>query len=321
MIFTNGSIQMLLGQPFLPQSVYPAQIRAFDVYFTQTPSSPTSNGVVVSWYPLSGAQITQYGVYRSIVGFVAPILHPADVAGKTLQLSINAGPVQTITFDGTTPVLDQFNLLRGASATPSNMEPAKFIYRVDPTSSPGILQIIGGTAMADFGLSAGTITKQSSSYFLGYVPASPNDDVNGVEFFDCDGLVSDSYRLTTVNLAAEESAPTAYKDAQFTTGALCWVTGIVTNPAGVRIPDTPVTARILELPQSVVPPAFINSDVIETITQPDGTFKISLLQGALVEILIPSIYYQRPVRIPMQSQALLSDLPVDRDYRSPLEVY
>jgi hypothetical protein len=265
-------------------------------------------------------EISRYGIYRSIVGFEANNVAPSVVSGKTLSLSLNLGPMQTVTFDASTPVVDKMNgFFVGGAAVVSQVDNTRFLFRIDGGSSPGVVQVVGGTAMADLGLTAGTYSYQSKDYLIRYLNAQPNDDVNGVEYCDPDGTLYDSYRVTTVNLSNEESAKTAYVTPTGTTGKLCTVYGCVTNIAGVRIPDATVSVRILEMPQTVVPPSYINEEVIEVLSDPQGRFEVAVLQGSHVEIAIPSIYYNRKVYIPMQNRVSISELPVDRDYRYPLE--
>jgi hypothetical protein len=322
MIITpGGSIPVYVSVPTVPPNQIPAQVRLLDAYYTQYPGSPCGAGVCINFYPLSGASISRYGIYRSVVGFQGDVVHPTVVDGKTLQLSINLGAAQTITFDGATPIIDRMNsYFSGGRAIVSMGSPTRFIWRVEGGSSPGVVQILGGTALADLGLTAGTYSNQSKSYLVAYVDAKPEDDADGVEFCDPDGTIYDSYRVTTVDLSNEESKPTNYVTPTGTTGKVCWIYGVVSDPAGVRIPDAEVRARVLEIPQSVVPPAHINSAIVSTLSNPQGRYEICLIQGSLVEISIPSIYYTRQVRIPAQSRAAITDLLVDRDNQYPLGV-
>lgn len=322
MIITpGGSIPVYVGTPSVPPNQIPAQVRLLDAYYTQYPGSPCGAGVCINFFPLSGASISRYGIYRSVVGFQGDIVAPAVADGKTLQLSINLGAAQTVTFDGSTPIIDKMNsYFVGGRAVASVGSPARFIWRVDGGSSPGVVQILGGTALADLGLTAGTYSSQSKDYLVTYIDATPSDDADGVEFCDPDGTIYDSYRVTTIDLSNEESKPTNYVMPTETTGKVCWVYGVVSDPSGVRIPDAEVSARILEMPQSVVPPTYINNTIISTVSNPQGRYEICLLQNSLVELSIPSTYYTRQVRIPEQSRVAVSDLPVDRDYQYPLGV-
>jgi hypothetical protein len=316
MIIVPGSIPMYIGTPAVPASQIPAQIRSIEAYYTRNPDSDCGATPCVLFYPISGADISRYAIYRSIIGFETTLPAPSTVAGKTLEIAVNLGATQTITFNGTTPLLEQFSAITGGYSVLSKLDATRLIFRIDEGSVPGVLQIIGGTAMADFGLTAHTISNQSDSYLIAYVNAMPADDTVGVEYCDIDGTIYDSYRVSTVNMANELSKPTAYVVPSETTGKVCWVYGLVSNAAGVRIPDAAVNIRILEYPQSVVAPSYINSDVITTYTGGNGRFEIAVIQGALVEISIPSIYFNRKVRIPDQNRAALSDLPVDKDYLS-----
>lgn len=314
MIIVPGSIPMYMGIPTIPASQIPAQIRSIEAYYTRNPDSDCGATPCVLFYPISGADISRYAIYRSIIGFEATLPAFDTLGGKTLEIAVNLGATQVITFDGVSPVMEQLATIKGGYSVLSKLNATRVIFRVDDGSVPGVVQIIGGTAMADFGLTAHTISNQSDSYLIAYVNAAATDDTQGVEYCDVDGTIYDSYRVCTINMADELSKPTAYVVPSETTGKVCWVYGLVSNAAGVRIPDAEVTVRILEYPQSVVAPSFINSDAISTYTGGNGRFEIAVIQGALVEISIPSIYFNRKVRIPDQNRAAISDLPVDRDY-------
>lgn len=319
-IYTPDSNIIYANTPVVPASQVPAQLASLDAYYTRNPNDPCGASVCLHWVPLSGASISRYAVYRSIIGFVADIAPLSSLDGKTLQLSINLGPTQEVIFNSFTPVVDRINsAIVGGSAVVSVEDPAKLIFRVDGGSSPGVVEILGGTALADLGLTTRTISLQSEDILIAYVEAEANDDVDGVEYCDLDGTIFDSYRVATVDLNNEISAKTNYVTPQETTGKVCCIYGIVTDPAGVRIPDAEVTAKILQYPQSVVSPSYINNDAISVRTNPQGRFELCALQGSLVELSIPDAYYMRTVRVPEVVQVAITDLEVDRDYRLPLE--
>lgn len=321
MIITPGSVIVYANTPVVPTVQVPAQIASIDAYYTRNPNSQCGASVCINWVPLAGAQISRYAVYRSIVGFMADTPALSAIDGKTIQLSLNLGPTQEVVFNSFTPVIDRINsVIAGGYAVASLEEPGKFIFRVDPGSAPGVVEILGGTALADFGLTARTISLQSEDHLLTYIDANPNDDLTGVEYCDLDGTIYDSYRVATIDNNNEISSKTRYAVPTEQTGPLCCIYGCVSDVAGVRTPDAQVTARILEYPQSVVAPTQINKDVIEVSTDAQGRFEICVVQCALIELSIPDAYYMRVVRVPDVARVAITDLEVDRDYRLPLEV-
>ena len=320
-IITTGSVIYIGTPPVTPATSYPAQIAHFDAYYTQNPSGSCGPGVCVNFYPISGAEITRYALYRSIIGFMATVPEIADVDGKTLQLSINLGPVQTILFDGVTPVIDMINAsINGGEAVPSVDDPTKLIFRVDGGSAPGVLEIVGGTALADFGQTARTISAESEDDVIVYIEAQPEDDTNGVEYCDPDGTIYDSYRVATINGSNEISSTTNYITPQESTGQICCIYGIVSDLAGVRIPDAEVKAKIVQFPQSVASPTYIDKEYVTTYSDSTGRFELCLLRCALVHLEIPAAVYHRVVQIPDAARAAVTDLEVSRDYRYPLEI-
>jgi hypothetical protein len=156
---------------------------------------------------------------------------------------------------------------------------------------------------------------------IAYLDRVPGDVVDGIEYCDPDGTIWDSYAIATVDNQNNISFKTSYKDPQQTTGKVCCVYGIVSDVSGVRVPDVKVQAKILEYPQSIVPPVFIDTGITnEAYSDYRGAFEICVLQGSLVELTIEALSLYRILRIPDQARAALTDIPVDRDYRYPLEV-
>ena len=58
--------------------------------------------IVLRWAAFPGSNVQSYKLYRSVVGFVAPIV--SNLAGLTLQLRLDGGGVQTFTFGSGDPV-------------------------------------------------------------------------------------------------------------------------------------------------------------------------------------------------------------------------
>lgn len=322
MIITPGAVLVNIGNQPLPFAAPPSQLRSFDAYYTRDPGSACGASVCLFWLPLSNSEISRYKVYRSVVGFEADKGTPALLAGKTLEVSLNLGPTQTITFDGTTPTVDRINMtLVGGYAASLEASPGRFALRVSPGSAPGMVQVLGGTALADLGVLAGTYSKESHRQLVANINSSPEDDTEGVEFCDSDGTIYDSYQVSTVDLSGVESRPTEYSLPTAQTGRLCRVYGCVSTAAGVRVPDSSITAKILEYPQSVVSPTFVDKEEVSALSDSQGRFEILLLRGAFVEISVPALCFRRTVLIPDQAEAALVSLAVCRDYRLALETY
>lgn len=282
--------------------------------------------ITLKWSQYPEAQVTSYNVYRSIVGFIAP-LAPLPLTGKTLQLKMNGGPVQTITFDGT-PTIAKINAtLTGGRAYPAT-NVLNFILRSDIRDETGSVDITGGTALADLGLNVRTITAKSEDMLIGTVlapppPTTPSTDPCGcnaptVEFEDPDGVLQDWYAVTSIDNTATESLKTAYKQAISAAGPLCVIEGIVVSLQGARIPDAEVSAVIQVPPEQMSPLTNISIDTINTLSGPDGRFSLPLLQGAIVKLECPRIGLSRMIKVPNCGFAFINDIKVDLDYRFPL---
>lgn len=275
--------------------------------------------ITLRWAPFPGADVVSYKVYRSMIGFSAPVLTPSALGGKTLQLKMNGGTTQTITFDTFYPPYDKINAtLVGGRAYLSVEDSQYFLLRSDIRSTPGSVQIVGGTAMTALGLTARTIQEKSEDQLLDQIPADPDPEVV-MEYNDQDGVCQDWYTVTSVDSHGTESAKAPYRQPTSYTGQVCVLEGIVTNLQGVRMPDVEVMATLVRYPQAIGKCPQITLEPITTYTGSDGRFSIPLLQGALVQIDIQSVGFSRNITVPEKAYEFLTDLQVDLDYRYPLE--
>jgi len=275
---------------------------------------------ILKWAPFPTSNVASYRVYRSMIGFEADTAPPNVVSGKTLILKMNGGANQTITFSGVTPIVNQINaVLNGGQAYLSTVHAGmRFLLRSDVRSSPGSVQIVGGTALADLGLTARTITEKSEDLLIASVTALEDPEAI-VTFEDEDGALQDFYAITTLDAQSNESLKTLYRQAVQFTGDICVIEGIVTDLQGVRYPDAEVTAQIIRFPHSTTKASQVTREPITTLTGPDGRFSLPLLQGALVMFEIPVVGFSRNITVPKKAYEFITDILVDLDYRYPLE--
>lgn len=271
------------------------------------------------WAPFPGADVASYKVYRSMIGFRAPVLTPGVLNGKTLQLRLNNGTTQTFTFDSVLSPYDKINAtLVGGRAYPSIEDDNYFFVRSDIRSAPGNISILGGTSLTLFGLTAHPIYEKSEDLLIAQIPALP-DPEEQLEYEDLDGVCQDWYAVSTVSSSGDESLKTPYRQPMTYTGELCVMEGIVTTLQGVRVADAEVKATIIKFPQEVGGTPQVTLEPITTLTGSDGRFSIPLLQGTLVQFEIPAVGFIRNITIPEKPCEFITDLQVDLDYRYPLE--
>lgn len=272
--------------------------------------------IELRWAPFPEADVASYRVYRSIVGFRAPVVSPA--LGLTLQLKMNGGALQTITFDGVTNIVTKINAtLTGGRAYTSIASPTYFYVRSDIREAPGSVQIVGGTAMALLGLTARTITEKSEDEVIAQVTALPDPTVV-VTFQDEDGVLQDYYSLTSLDSMNNESRKTAYIQPIASSGPICVLEGIVVNLQGARVPDAEVRATIIKFPHTPKIGSYVTLEPVTVLSGVDGRFSIPLLQGTLVMVEIPAIGYSRNITVPVKAFEFITELLVDLDYRYPL---
>ena len=185
--------------------------------------------ITLRWNATAGADVASYKIYRSIIGFRAPVLTPTALNGLTLQLQVNGSATQTIAFDGTTGTIALINsLITGGEAFLSAVDSAYFLFRSDIRTELGSVKIIGGTALSLLGLSIREITEKSEDLLIDSV-ADAGEDAYSYE--DDDGVGDDWYAISTLNSRGAESAKTDYIQADET----------VTSTDGTAFNKRPVT--------------------------------------------------------------------------------
>lgn len=271
------------------------------------------------WAPFPGADVVSYKVYRSMIGFQAPVLTPTALSGKTLQLKMNGGTTQTFTFDGSSLPQDKINAsIVGGRAYLSVSDNQYFLLRSDVRSAPGSVQVVGGSSLTALGLTARLIQEKSEDIVIAQLSANPDPQVI-MEYTDPDGVCQDWYTVTSVDSHGTESAKAPYRQPTSYTGQVCVLEGIVTNLQGVRMPDVEVVATLVRYPQAMGKCPQITLEPITTYTGSDGRFSIPLLQGSLVEFNIQAVGFSRNITVPEKAYEFITDLQVDLDYRYPLE--
>lgn len=276
--------------------------------------------IILKWTQLPEADVASYNVYRSIIGFCSPVVPLATLDGTTLELKLNGGPLLTVTFDDTTPIVDAINAVIEGNGGKAylNADGLGFCVRSDIRCGPdGSVEIVGGTSLGDLGQTARVITDRSEDELIGSVTA-PSDPLCPVEFIDPDGVLGDYYALTTLNSSAQESLKTEYVQPVQTSGPLCIIEGVVVDLQGVRQPDVTIQAKIIIPPECTTAVNTITTDMISVLTDSCGRFRLALLQDTLVEFTIPSLDVSRNIRVPNKSFVFINDLIEDLDYRFPL---
>jgi hypothetical protein len=265
--------------------------------------------ITLRWTKFPEADVVAYKIYRSIIGFVAP--KNIDLTGKDLTVRIDGGMPQTIFFTGP-DTIDQINAQIHCAAAYASADGVNFLFRSNQREAPGSVEIVGGSAMADLGLTPRIITEKSEDRYI----ATVNDPTT--EYDDPDGTPSDYYAIVTVSSQGFESVKSSYKKAVPTCGPLCIVEGIIVNAQGTRIADAEVRATLQVPPNRISKMVAVNKDPITVYSGSDGRFSLPLLQGILVRLEIPILNYIRMTVIPDKPYVLLNELISDDKYQYPL---
>lgn len=267
----------------------------------------------LKWVPFPDTDVSSYKIYRSLIGFTAPIV---SLTGLTLKLKLNGGVTQTITFAAGDPVAQINSAITGGKAyiTSDNLS---FIFRSDIRNAPGTVEIVGGTALSALNLTTRIIGEKTEDTLIATVPADI-DPAAVLTYVDPDGDTYDYYAISVVDTSFTEGAKSAYKLPFASTYPLCVIEGVVIDVQGVPVPDAAVTAEINTVPDGVLPLAGVDLKSVSSMSGSDGRFSIPILQGAIVKLEIPAIKYSNMVRIPEQPFAFFNDLMIDTDYTYPL---
>lgn len=263
--------------------------------------------IEIKWARKTGSTVNTYSIWRAMVGFKAPIV---NLDTKTLELKINGQDLQTVTF-GTGNLVSTLNSsLVGATASLANSG-TEFILRSNIKTAPGSIEIVGGTALTDLGLTAKLITEKSDVQLIA-TQAANIVDTTIESFSDPDGIKEDWYAIS-----ADSGELSPMVKPIKTAYPLCSVEGIVCDLQGQPMVDVEVTATIQTAPSEVAS-SYITKDVVRVISNKDGIISLPLMQGALVKIEIPAIGLIKMVTIPAQSYIFLKDILVDEEYTYPI---
>ena len=268
--------------------------------------------ITLKWARFPESDVVSYKVFRSIIGFSAPIM---SLTGKTLVLKVNGSTNQTFTFSAS-PIVNTINATIVNGRAFLSDSGTRFIVRSNVRVSPGSVEIISGTALADLGLTPHLITERSESELLATVMANVIPTATE-QYPDPDGVLDDFYAISSVSSLAIESLKTPWRQPIQTAGPLCVVEGTIADLQGVRIPDAEIIAT-LQVPPKSLTNTYITKDAIRTLSGPDGRFSLPLLQCALVKLEVPLLGYMKMVTIPKQSYIFIKDLLVDDNYTYPI---
>lgn len=263
---------------------------------------------MLRWARFPESDIASYKIYRSMIGFKAPL---ADLTGKDLVLKINGGLAQHFNFTSSN-IVEAMNTVISQGTVSYADNGTHFIVRSNLREAPGSIEIVSGTAMAVLGLNPHLITERSDAEMIGVLVAS-TDPTTLEEFSDPDGTLQDFYAVSSVNQATVESLKTPWQQPITTTGPLCVIEGIISDLQGVRIPDADIIATI-QVPPERLRMTYITKEPVRTLSSPDGRFSLPVLQGALIRFEIPQIGLTRMITVPCKSYVLIQDVLVDEDY-------
>jgi hypothetical protein len=104
--------------------------------------------------------------------------------------------------------------------------------------------------------------------------------------------------------------------AAYTPGTIALPTNVLTGNlltlAGVALPDEAVSARVISAPTILgVSPNIgsIGTDIVSAQTDAGGFFALEVLQGAVIDVVIPATGFRRTLTVPANGTDNLFDIP------------
>jgi hypothetical protein len=89
--------------------------------------------------------------------------------------------------------------------------------------------------------------------------------------------------------------------------ATCVIKDHILNLSGSPLQNTGVSARLLALP-TIMSSVGVYDEIVSTKTDANGFFQLTLIQGATVDIVIPSTGYRRTIVVPSTTSANLFEI-------------
>lgn len=247
-----------------------------------------------------------------MIGFITEYEAPFGLSGDILQLKINSPSITSIylpaSVDNISALVVHLNsTLVGATAYRAYGS-NKLIIRSNIRTAPGVIEIVGGSALAKMGVSTKIISERSHAVKIGSV----NFPLQ--EFEDKDGVLEDFYGLSTVDTLSNESNISSLRQAINFTGPICVIEGCITDLQGMRVPDVKVLARVVTPPAGSSHTSIIKKEVY-TLSGEDGRFSLPVLQNARVIFEIDETRVSDPITIPEAPYVFFDDLPIDQEYK------
>ena len=87
----------------------------------------------------------------------------------------------------------------------------------------------------------------------------------------------------------------------------CVIKDHIADLSGAPIENVSVSARLLALP-TLVSGVGVNNQIVTAVTDTNGFFQMTLIQGATVDVIIPSTGYRRTIVVPSTTSANLFEI-------------
>lgn len=246
------------------------------------------------------------GVYSLITADTAEaatvlgtVLSPFTVNGKTLTFKVDEGAEQTVTFASPDPVAAQFLLdeintqATGATATE---EGGALRLSSDTTGTASTLEITGGSALTDLGLSVGTVTGKDAHVDLQVgVDTYYYDDESWADgyFYKTQYYNSTNGSFSDLSDPREGGVGTIVSSTD-----LILATIDMADLEGKPLAEQTIVFNLVPSPLLEVTDIAILGPAIEVETDSLGHAEVSLVRGALVDVVFIGTGVVRRITVP-----------------------
>jgi len=292
----------------------PKQVRALILS-----SSDDRLGIVLNWIAQE-TNVDEYRIYRGSNSVYPVTDGPYNIQNTdTLIVSVNGESAQTFVMSAVTngaataaEVVASIASPIGFTAMVSTNNPNRFVLRGIDDGKTALFEIVGGTALDEFGLVVGKYWQREDTKFFLIDTVLQTEMVNN-QFEDRDGLVSDRYYVVAANTTGPfnpgvselEGQPSLSKslgrhlDRTFDR-VVVW--GLLAKPDGSPL----VNAEVKFAPPQDKAPAFnsnlqssdfgIRKSAQSVFTDEDGYFEFEAHKNVSYRIKIEQIDYDAVVR-------------------------
>lgn len=224
---------------------------------------------------------------------------PFSVNGLTLKLEIDWGAEQTVTFESANPVgidlvVNEVN--EQTTDLVASEDNGALVITSNSTGTASVVDITGGTALTELGLSVGDVNgKDADTILSAGVTEYEYDDQSGSEtaYYQSQYINSVSGAVSSLSPAVQGSVSSVVPSANLITAKID-----LANMDGTPMEDVVISLYNVYVPPLVISDIGVVGKHVEVSTDSIGHAEISLIKGAVVDVAIAGTELIRRITVP-----------------------